>query len=390
MTDAMTHKALKVCHVTTVHDPLDDRIFYRECVTLAEAGYRVVIVAPAASSEVRAGVSLRAIPRPSRRMQRMTSTLWSACRAAVDENADLYHVHDPELLPFGFVLRLFGKQVIYDAHEDLPDDVMAKDWIPGWLRAPVAVLMGLLTRLSGEICSGIVAANPRIARRFPVFKTAIVQNFPRISAATSVAAEDYADRPQTLVYVGSITRIRGIIQMIDALARPVVPRDARLVIAGSFGTYGDPELEQSVRSSTGWQRVDFLGWRSHTDVRALLQSARVGLLLFHPEKPHIEAQPTKLFEYMSAGIPIVASDFPLWREILEGAGCGLVVDPLDCDAIARAIASLLADPQRAEEMGRRGQQAVRSRYGWEPQGDRLLGLYARLESGDGRLAVSHV
>lgn len=378
-------EAPKICHLTSVHAPLDDRIFYREAVTLAEAGYRVVIVAPADKDQELAGVRIRAIPQPPSRWERMTKTAWNAYRAALDEHADLYHFHDPELAPFGFLLRLSGKRVIYDAHEDLPDDIMAKDWIPRWLRAPLAFVMRALTQLAGAVCSGIVAATPHIAKRFPAAKTALVQNFPR-PAPAAAAPPSYNARPKTVVYVGSITKIRGIVEMVEAFTRPLTPSDARLVIAGSFGTYGDPELEKEIRSSAGWQRVEFVGWRSHAQIHELLQNARAGLVVLHPKKSFIESHPTKLFEYMAAGIPVIASDFPLWRDIVEGAGCGIVVDPLDCDAIAGAIALLLGDPERAEQMGRRGQQAVRSRYNWGEQAERLLSLYGGLLY-DKRLAV---
>jgi glycosyltransferase involved in cell wall biosynthesis len=238
--------------------------------------------------------------------------------------------------------------------------------------------MNGLTRVVGAVFSGIVAATPRIAKRFPPEKTALVQNFPRGEVAANDAVDDYSTRRKAVLYLGSITMIRGIVQMVEAFARPVIPIGARLVIAGSFGIYSDPALERTVRSSDGWRRVDFLGWRSPADVGRLLQTVRVGLVLFHPNKAHLEAQPTKLFEYMRAGIPVIVSDFPLWQDIVKGADCGIVVDPLDCDAIAAAIASLLNDPKRAEEMGRHGQEAVRTRYCWAKEADRLIDLYEGL------------
>ena len=112
----------------------------------------------------------------------------------------------------------------------------------------------------------------------------------------------------------------------------------------------------------------------------LVQGAYIvaGLLFFHPEPNHVDAQPNKMFEYMSAGLPVLASDFPLWREVLVGTGAGRCADPLDPAAIGRAIESLLADPQAAQVMGRRGREAVMTRYQWTFEERKLLALYREL------------
>ena len=202
-----------------------------------------------------------------------------------------------------------------------------------------------------------------------------MQNYPIPGELVAVEARPYAERPHLIAYSGGISVERGIREMIRAVALLPQSLDARLFLAGIFLPQ---QLESEVRQMAGWDRVTFEGWLSRCDLRQLLARARVGLVLFHPAPNHINAQPNKLFEYMSAGIPVLASDFPLWREIVEGSECGLLVDPLDAGAIADELEWLLRHPDEAQAMGERGQQAVLTRYNWDYEGQKLLDLYRDL------------
>jgi hypothetical protein len=107
---------------------------------------------------------------------------------------------------------------------------------------------------------------------------------------------------------------------------------------------------------------------------------RVGLVILHPNINYVQSQPVKLFEYMAAGLPVIASDFPLWREIIDGAKCGLLVDPFDVKGIAEAITWLLEHPHEAELMGKRGQEAVYQKFNWNTEADKLIACYNELIS----------
>lgn len=364
-----------IAHLTSVHVPFDIRIFHKECKTLAAAGYDVVLIAPhqelPATAEVD-GVRLRPVPRARGRRERMTRTVLQVYRAALRENADLYHFHDPEMMPVGFMLKLRGKKVIYDVHEDMPRQILTRHWIPRAMRGPTARVVAAIEAAGALIWDGIVAVTPTIAKRFPERKRVLVQNFPMPAELDRTEPVPYRERQPLVVYAGRIEGVRGAREMVAAMGALPDHVDARLALAGVF----EPaSLEDELRDASGWDRVDALGWLTRPEIADLLGRARIGLVLLHPVDNYIEAQPNKLFEYMAAGIPVVASDFPSWRAIVEGAGCGLLVDPLDPDGIARAIEWLLSHPTEAAAMGQRGREAVHRRYTWDAEGARLVDFY---------------
>jgi glycosyltransferase involved in cell wall biosynthesis len=364
--------------LTTAHRALDPRIFCKQCVGLSEAGNRVVLVAPGDADGELGNVRLVTVKREMRKLRRMTWGVFRVLRAALREDADLYHFHDPELIPVGLLMRALGKRVIYDVHEDLPADVLGKDWIPRSLRALVSCAAGAVEATSACCFDGIVAATPHIARRFPRHKTVLVQNFPVLKTVVAEQQRPYQERPSTVAYVGVAARSRGICEVVSAMSLLPERLGARLRLIGEIRPTA---LETHLRGTPGWRCVDSLGLRGQGAVSRLVSEARVGIVTFLPAPNALRSQPTKLFEYMEAGLPVVASDFPHWRGIVQGNGCGLLVDPAAPRAIARAIEWLLVHPEEAEQMGRRGRAAVADRFNWQKEFLQLLELYNRLLHG---------
>ncbi len=364
-----------IIHLTSVHSPLDPRIFHKECQTLAQAGYEVIVVAVHRQDTIVNGIRIRAVPQARNRGERMTRTVWQIYRVALAEDAQLYHFHDSELLPIGLLLKLGGKRVIYDVHEDLPRQTLSRYWIPKWLRGSIAKVTELLETTAVQLFDGIVTVTPTIAKRFPEQKTILVRNFPLMNEMVVNNPPPYPQRPPLVVYVGSIGDIRGIKEMTQAMA--LLPKTMKVTLALG-GRFADPIVETDMKQTPGWERVQFLGWQSRVEIARLLSQARVGLVILHPTASYLDSYPVKLFEYMAAGIPVIASDFPLWRQIVETAGCGLLVDPLNPKAIAEAIKYVLMHPDEAKAMGRRGREAVEKYYNWESEAAKLVQFYADL------------
>jgi glycosyltransferase involved in cell wall biosynthesis len=371
----------KVVHLSSVHSPFDNRIHHKECKTLAEAGYEVVIVArQEPDGVVDKGVRLLAVPKPKSRLIRWLKTVWQVFKAAVKENADCYHFHDGELIPFGIMLKLLGKRVIYDVHEETPYNILGKHYIPSAiLRKTIARLVAFAEALGSVFFDRIIVANPITTCRFPATKTVLIQNFPNADELLSEESLPYPRRPPNIAYVGSITALRGIKEMVQAMSLLPETMGTRLLLVGRFSP---SELQAETQRMTGWSRVAFFGWQHRDDIKRTLATSRIGLVLLHPTPFYVVNYPWKMFEYMSAGVPIVASNFPLWREIITEADCGMLVDPLDPKAIAEAIAWLLKHPADAERLGLNGLAAVREKYNWTLQGQKLKAFYAGLLAGE--------
>jgi glycosyltransferase involved in cell wall biosynthesis len=363
-----------VVHMTTAHEADDTRIFAKECRTLASAGFDVHLIAPNAGEGTTHGVRTHGVApaRSGDRRARMSATALDVHRRARALGADLYHFHDPELMPAGLLLARSGVPVVYDAHEDLAATVLDKAWIRTRLRPPLARLVaGLEPRAAGRLAA-VVAATPAIAEGFAGCRCEVVtvNNFPELGEFRDVDRSDPAPEP-AVCFVGAITAIRGIEVMVEAVAKT----DARLLLAGRFES---PAFADRLRALPGWSQVVHLGPVGRAELADVFGRAAAGVVVFAPLANHVRAQPTKLFEYMSAGLPVIASKFPLWRDIVEGANCGICVDPLDPDALARAIRWIVGHPHEARELGENGRRAVAGTYNWEHEGRKLTALYQRL------------
>ncbi|MCD2516306.1 glycosyltransferase family 4 protein [Massilia sp. G4R7] len=374
----------KIVHLTSAHPRNDTRIFIKQCRTLAAHGYDVtLVVADDQGDERREGVTITDVGRLPGRARRILVTPRRIRDKALSLDADIYQLHDPELLPVGLALKRRGKTVIFDSHEDVPRQLLGKPYLGPVTRRALALAFALAERYACARFDGVIAATPFIRDKFLKFKpgTVDVNNFPLVGELENAAP--WSHKRQEVCYVGGIGEVRGIREL--AAAGRQLHSAARINLVGKFS---EPAVEAEVRADPGWQRVNELGVLDRAGVRAVMERSLAGIVTFHPLPNHLDSLPTKMFEYMSAGIPVIASDFPLWRGIVEGNRCGICVDPLDPGALAAAIDHLAAHPAQAREMGENGRRAVLKEYNWTVQARKLTDFYGALSHV--RQAVAHV
>jgi glycosyltransferase involved in cell wall biosynthesis len=369
---------MRVVHLSSVHSPADVRIAIKMCSSLAAAGHEVHLVVCGEEAEVpsrlkESGVTVHLLKPAAGRRERMTSKTREVFQAGADLKGDIYHFHDPEGLPQALKWRKkLGRPFIYDIHEPYPENILTKDWLPRALRRPVARAFAAYENYAAFRLDGLVATTDQIAAPFARHsRCVIVRNYPLKDEFQRPETPARPREPGCFVYAGGLTRLRGVAEMVQAAELAGPP--ARLVLAGRFESQN---LQDFCAASP---RVAWLGHLGRDELGGLLAGACAGLVLFQPTKAHLKTQPNKLFEYMAAGLPVIASDFPNRREIVAEAGCGLLVDPLDPRAIAEAMNYIQARPAEAEAMGQRGRAAVEGRYNWEAEFPKLQRLYAELK-----------
>lgn len=366
----------RIVHLSSAHPRFDTRIFVKQCRSLASHGHQVsLVVADGLGDACRDGVQVVDVGRPSGRRERMLHTTRRVGRAALALGADVYQLHDPELIPVGLRLVMAGRKVVFDAHEDVPNQLLDKPYLPPRSARLLSRVYGMLEASALRRFDGVLAATPTIRDRLAAHNALVVDvnNYPRAEEFMGPALD--ARARESFCYVGSISAIRGIRELVQACALLRTP--ARLSLAGSFA---EAELEAEVRRQPGWQRVDAHGHLDRGGIAGVMGRAFAGLVTLLPTASYRDALPVKMFEYMAAGIPVIASDFPLWRGIVEGSRCGLCVDPRDPAAIAAAIDYLATHPRQARDMGASGRRAVLDRYNWENEEAKLIAFYADLLS----------
>lgn len=367
----------KIAHLSSVHPPFDVRIFHKECKSLARAGYDVILIASHNGDEVVEGIRLRAIERPSGRLSRMLKSTWAVWREAVRVNADLYHFHDPELIPVGLLLRLKGKRVVYDVHENVPADIASKYYIPRPARRVLGWIVGLIEKQSSRHFSALVSATGSIGLRFETSSTptVVINNYPFLEQFDPNAIRPWESRSTSVAYAGLLSSDRCIQEIIEAMGLLPDNLQATLKLAGSFSP---PDYVTNLEKQKGWRRTEMLGNITRKQVDSLLADCRAGLCVYRPVPNNVDSSPNKLFEYMRAGLPVIASDFPGFRTIVDTFQCGVLVNPLEPNSIKKAIEYILHHPSEAQEMGRRGMEAVAREFNWAREESKLLSLYEDL------------
>lgn len=363
---------MKVCHMTSAHKNHDTRIFYKECTSLARNGYETYLVVQGDSFEEN-GVHVVGVGEPpASRLKRMTQTSKKVYRTALGLDCDIYHFHDPELLPYGLKLKRKGKKVIYDSHEDVPKQIMEKGWIPAPLRRMIAAVMAKYEKHVVKRLDAVVTVSPHIVERFRSYsvKTEMICNFPILNETEQVS--DWSQKENAVCFAGGISSQWMHETVLSAL--PELPQ-TRYILAG----VGDDSYLDKLRAMPGWQQVEFCGKIPHEEVGTLYHRSIAGVALndYVANVGYKQGSMgnTKLFEYMQSGLPVIGTDFVLWKQIIEGAHCGICINPHNAQEFAEAVSYLLNHREEAEQMGKNGMQAVRKRYHWGLEEEKLVSLY---------------
>ena len=330
-----------------------------------------------AQTTVQKGVTVIEVPiDDSSRFKRMLSGAKAVYEKALEVDADIYQFHDPELLPYGLKLAKKGKRVIFDSHEDYPTQIMEKEWIPHFIRKLISktyrayethVVKNLDAVLFPCTKNGINIFDGRAK------ETVIISN--AVMLEEMIPVDNSRKEPRTICCTGSLTYQRGITHLIKAAHKA----GAHLILAGNYST---PEYQKELEAMPEYECVEYLGYLNRQQIAEVYARSSIGMstILNVGQYSSLDNFPTKVYEYMAAGLPVIVSDYPFMRKAVETEGFGAAVDPANVDEIAQAVNAILSHPDKAAEMGEKGKQAVLQRYNWGIEEEKLFALYRRLEA----------
>jgi glycosyltransferase involved in cell wall biosynthesis len=377
----------KVCILTSAHQATDSRIFHKEAVSLARGGHQVELLAPDAEFKDDHwvdGVLVRPLRRSKGRLFRgplSRGRRWLELLArALASKADVYHFHDPELLPLGLILkRLTGARVIYDSHETLAHVVLARQYIPERLRKMVSRAMRWAEPRLARTLDAVIVTNEESTALFPgAHRLCVLYNYVDTDL---FAPAPEAQREEQIIYVaGRLGRSQGLMTVAHAFARVHGGRPtARLMLIGDIpDVQVKMEFDTILQEGGAREAVTLLGRIPHREVVAHIQRSAVGLFAGLDVPNHVLATPIKLFEYMACGIPVVASNYGFLDQYVTEPGAGLLFDPRSAESLAEALDYLLGHPDEAAAMGARGLAIVQREWNWRAMERRLLALYEGL------------
>lgn len=369
---------LKVVHVSTVHPDSDIRVFEKECRGLSALGHNVTLIIQSETSGLRNGVLIKALPICKTRFERMTITMIRAFILVLNEKADVFHLHAPELLPMGLILRILGRRVVYDMHENLPKQILNKYWIPKILRRPVVTFVKIFEWAAFKNIAVVMAEESYSASYKSIKEQEVILNMPIVDVLMNLTPIENAKRYH-IGYIGGVTRNRGALIILNALKNI---RDSGFPV--SFECIGpiasDVANDNNFKAAVAEKWLHAPGRLSPRDGWPLIAGCQIGVAVLEPIGNYIESYPTKMFEYMAMGIPVIVSNFKLYRDVVEKFHCGICVDPADNNAVTDALRFLLENPKEAKKMGQNGKDAVQDNYNWDIELDKLCNFYHRLLS----------
>ncbi|NOU16869.1 MAG: glycosyltransferase family 4 protein [Bacteroidales bacterium] len=362
----------RICHLTSVHSRNDVRIFYKECCSLSKNFIVYLIVSDGFGREKINNIDIVDVGKhEGNRISRMFSVSKLILKTAKELNCDLYHFHDPELIPVGLRLLSMGKKVIYDVHEDVPKDILYKSYINKHFRLILSNCFKLFEHYAAKRFSAIITSTPYIRNRFYAINinTIDIKNYPSLTEFHET--KRWNKKENEICYLGSITSVRGLYETVKAIELI----ECKLHLAGLFD---DIKYKETVTTLEGWKKVIYYGFVNREKTKEILRTTKIGLVVLHPITTFMDSLPIKMFEYMSAGLPVIASNFPLWKDIIEENNCGICVDPLNTNDISQAINYLLNNNDIAQKMGENGRKVVEEKYNWEKEEAILIDLYTRI------------
>lgn len=364
---------------SSVHVWSDTRIYFKEAKTLASQGLEVDFYAIDYPSEKAVIPNLTMhYMKPQKRYNRFVH--WRFLyKEMIQSDAMYFHFHDPELL---FVARALKKRlgdeirITYDMHEHLPAAIKTKQWLPAFIRPTLSSLVERVEKKLMKYCDTVIFAELSYKENYTELglNKVDVLNYPILPKIDVVPVKEEVF---TLIYVGILIEQRGLFNMLE-LAKALKEKqtiDFHFKLIGPIFT-NEEVVTQFIKNNDLSDNITLYGRMQYKDIWEHYASAHVGVCLLHPTPNNLNSHSTKLFEYMAAELPIIASDFPDFTTMLTEHQCGKTSNPDDYETLVEIVQSYIADPQGNKVIGSNGRTAFDTYYNWNHEGEKLLAIYS--------------
>ncbi|MGP8321586.1 MAG: glycosyltransferase family 4 protein [Methanosarcinaceae archaeon] len=374
---------MKICMLTTIHQPFDTRVFHKESKSLLKAGHVVTLIAPSdtASKNNVDGIQVITIKKPNLKILHPI-TMLRVFIAGLRQDCDVYHCHEPGSLFVCTLLKFFRRtKLVYDAHEHYPSIISQNTMFPKYLKQLVDKIVDISEKTLCKFTDIIITVNYSLEKRYEKIKDVVVLfNVPILELFN---VSNSIKEKSILISLGNISEKRGFDKLLFSMkAIKNNNKNVKLLIVGKISdTQKFSNWVGDYIKTNGLEKnIEFIDWIPHSDVVRYIETSTVGIILFQPTHyNNLIGLPNKLFEYMACRIPVIASDFPEIHKVVDESNCGILVDPTNIQEITDAILWLLEHPEEAEQMGDNGRKAVEETYNWENMEKRLFKLYCKLE-----------
>tara|TARA_B110000208_G_C11798606_1_gene440802 strand:+ start:1236 stop:2336 length:1101 start_codon:yes stop_codon:yes gene_type:complete len=364
--------SIKVCHISSAHPPFDVRIFHKECVSLAKAGFEVSLVVTHDKAETVNGVNIVPLPESKGRLHRMFIKTHFAFYRSLKTKSKIYHFHDPELMGVGILLKILGKKVIFDSHENVSSQIEEKQWLGNkFTRTIIKSFYRLLERFAILFFDSVISVTPEIVEFLSPKKGVLVRNYPILSLIENSKTQEVKNNLPKVIYVGGLSRIRGIKEICEAVE--MVGEEMELILVGLWESESFKEECLSNKS-----KINYLGKVPLEQVYPIMKTATIGMSTLYPVHNYLNSLPIKAFEYMACKKPIIMSNIPYWEKEFDGSA--IFVNPKSAKDIAEKITWMLQNPEEAKKIGEFGYKTVNEKYSWDKEAETLLELYQKLAS----------
>jgi len=356
---------MKICHISTVHPLFDDRIFYKQCKTLYHAGHNVHLIIQHTKTEEINGIHIHGLATFKSRFNRFLKGNWISFKKALRISADIYQLHDPELMPCGILLKLFRKKVIFDFHEFVYYQLESKEWMnQKWKIKIIKALYSLIERIVISWFDALILAEDGYKEYFNHFykkfqyKFFFIRNYAVLSFIDNFYLPIPENSLKRIIYLGSISRDRGIKEVIMTLELIKFP--VKFIL---LGKWEDDDYFNECKILKGWEKVDYLGFKKLDVVYKILNTAYIGIVMLYPIKNYLTSLPVKAFEYLAMKKPMIMSNFSYWQDVFSN--CALFANPRDPEDIAKKIQLLLSDKKLYMKFADAGRKLVEDKFNWE-------------------------